>query len=72
MLILGVVSLGGGSSGDFDNESIEDIMREIRVADSGVCPHCGSLLVPFKDRAGSGLRCPKCGWLTSSFGVGSR
>ena len=72
MLILEVVRLGSGSSEDHDDESMEDIMREIRVADTGVCPHCGSPLVSFKDKTGSGLRCPKCGWRMSSFGVGSR
>lgn len=72
MLILAVVRLGSGSSEDYEDEGTEDIMREIRIADTGVCPHCGCPLFSVKDKAGCGLRCPKCGWSMSLFGVGSR
>ena len=53
--------MGSGSS-EWDDESPEDILREIDVAGTGVCPHCGSVLVSFKDKDGSGLRCSKCEW----------
>jgi hypothetical protein len=64
-----VVSLGSGSFVSDDDESTEDILRELEVADKGVCPHCGALLIPFKDKVGSGKRCSKCSWVVSSFGV---
>jgi uncharacterized protein (DUF983 family) len=67
ILISEVVRLGSGSFVD-DDESMEDILSELAVSERGVCPHCGGKLVSFKDKVGSGKRCPSCGWSVSSFG----
>jgi len=52
----------GSDSSESDDESTEDIFREIDVAGTGVCPKCGSRLVSFKEDGGSGRRCTKCEW----------
>jgi hypothetical protein len=53
--------MGSGSSESHD-ESPEDIRREMEAAASGFCPMCGSKLVSFNEKDGSGRRCAKCGW----------
>lgn len=54
--------MGSGSS-ESDDESPERIFHEVEVASMGVCPHCGSKLILFKEHGELGWRCVKCGWV---------
>ena len=60
--------MGSGSSEE--DYSSEDMVSELTVAiRDRVCPECGCGLTRFKSKDDRGMRCPKCGWEFSLFGV---